>query len=59
MKEPRQYIVQIGGLTIHQVETLVVVIKHVDLQIDVGRYCIMGKWGNVYEYSRREGTVSL
>jgi hypothetical protein len=33
----------------------VVVIKHVDLQIDIGYYCIMGKWGNVYKYSRREG----
>jgi hypothetical protein len=32
-----------------------VVIKHVVLQIDIGCYCIMGKWGNVYEYSRREG----
>ncbi len=32
-----------------------VVIKHVDLQINIGCYCIMGKWGNVYEYSRREG----
>ncbi len=32
-----------------------VVIKHVDLQIDIGCYCIMGKWGKIYEYSRREG----
>jgi hypothetical protein len=31
------------------------VIKHVDLQIDISCYCIMGKCCNVYQYSRREG----